>query len=157
MLQPFTVLIKQTRAIKQSIFLDVYGCHTAESKPVKQEFNGTVILPPLLFPGVRQSIATFFQVCRNVSTTIEPFYDISLDLPAVLPSGQNSHISLQVGNPYPKEPGHFVNLPLHQFVNMSTKYFTNLSFCHLANSSTCHSLNLPFCIQTFHQFAILSI
>jgi hypothetical protein len=25
--------------------------HTADSKPVKQEVNGTVILPPLLFPG----------------------------------------------------------------------------------------------------------
>jgi hypothetical protein len=24
--------------------------HTAESKPVKQEVNGTVILPPLVFP-----------------------------------------------------------------------------------------------------------
>jgi hypothetical protein len=47
LLRPFTVLMKQTRqavcAIKQSIFLDVYGCHTANSKPVKQEVNnGTV-------------------------------------------------------------------------------------------------------------------
>ncbi len=25
--------------------------HTADSKPVKQEVNGTVILPPLVFPG----------------------------------------------------------------------------------------------------------
>jgi hypothetical protein len=24
-------------------------CHTADSKPVKQEVNGTVILPPLVF------------------------------------------------------------------------------------------------------------
>ncbi len=24
-------------------------CHTADSKPVKQDFNGTVILPPLVF------------------------------------------------------------------------------------------------------------
>jgi hypothetical protein len=27
-------------------------CQTAESKPVKQEVNGTVILPPLVFPGL---------------------------------------------------------------------------------------------------------
>ena len=27
--------------------------HTANSKPVKQEVNGTVILPPLVFPGKR--------------------------------------------------------------------------------------------------------
>ncbi len=26
------------------------NCHTADSKPVKQEVNGTVILPPLVFP-----------------------------------------------------------------------------------------------------------
>jgi hypothetical protein len=25
--------------------------HTADSKPVKQEVKGTVILPPLVFPG----------------------------------------------------------------------------------------------------------
>jgi hypothetical protein len=26
--------------------------HTADSKPVKQEVNGTLILPPLAFPGM---------------------------------------------------------------------------------------------------------
>jgi hypothetical protein len=29
----------------------IVSCHTAESKPVKLEVNGTVILPPLVFPG----------------------------------------------------------------------------------------------------------
>ncbi len=29
----------------------IVSCHTAESKPVKQEVNGTVILPPLVFPA----------------------------------------------------------------------------------------------------------
>ncbi len=28
----------------------IVSCHTANSKPVKQEVNGTVILPPLVFP-----------------------------------------------------------------------------------------------------------
>ncbi len=28
-----------------------FSCHTADSKPVKQEVNGTVILPPLVFHG----------------------------------------------------------------------------------------------------------
>ncbi len=37
--------------LKQSIFLDVYGCHTVDSKPVKQEVNSTMILPHLVFPG----------------------------------------------------------------------------------------------------------
>jgi len=27
------------------------SCHAADSKPVKQEVNGTVILPPLVFPA----------------------------------------------------------------------------------------------------------
>ncbi len=26
-------------------------CHSADSKPVKQEVNGTVVLPRLVFPG----------------------------------------------------------------------------------------------------------
>jgi len=29
----------------------IVSCHTVDSKPVKQELNGTVILPPLVFPG----------------------------------------------------------------------------------------------------------
>jgi hypothetical protein len=28
----------------------IVSCHTADSKLVKQEVNGTVILPPLVFP-----------------------------------------------------------------------------------------------------------
>ncbi len=28
----------------------IVGCHTADTEPVKQEVNGTVILPPLVFP-----------------------------------------------------------------------------------------------------------
>jgi len=30
----------------------IVSCHTADSKPVKQEVNSTVILPPLVFPGL---------------------------------------------------------------------------------------------------------
>jgi hypothetical protein len=30
----------------------IVSCHTANSKPVKQEVNGTVTLPPLVFPGL---------------------------------------------------------------------------------------------------------
>jgi hypothetical protein len=29
----------------------IVSCHTADAKPVKWEVNGTVILPPLVFPG----------------------------------------------------------------------------------------------------------
>jgi hypothetical protein len=34
----------------------IVSCHTADSKPVKQEVNGTVNLPPLEFPG--QTVTT---------------------------------------------------------------------------------------------------
>ncbi len=34
------------------IITNIVSCHTADSKPVKQEVNGTVIRPPLVFPGV---------------------------------------------------------------------------------------------------------
>jgi hypothetical protein len=29
----------------------IVSSHTADSKPIKQEVNGTVILPPLVFPA----------------------------------------------------------------------------------------------------------
>jgi hypothetical protein len=51
--------------------------YTADSKPVKQEVNGTVILPPLVFPGyslttdmteykaisITQQLTTFLKCC----------------------------------------------------------------------------------------------
>ncbi len=30
----------------------IVSCHTADSKPVKQEANGAMILPHLVFPGL---------------------------------------------------------------------------------------------------------
>ncbi len=35
----------------------IVSCRTADSKPVKQEVNGTVILPPLVFPAAGKSRA----------------------------------------------------------------------------------------------------
>ncbi len=38
----------------QSVFqiqTKIVSCHTADSKPVRQEVNGTVILPTLVFPA----------------------------------------------------------------------------------------------------------
>jgi hypothetical protein len=34
----------------------IVSCHTADSKPIKQEVNSTVILPPLVFPDRGHSI-----------------------------------------------------------------------------------------------------
>jgi len=41
-----TALDKSVLQIKTKIV----SCHTADSTPVKQEVNGTVIFPPLVFP-----------------------------------------------------------------------------------------------------------
>ncbi len=35
----------------------MFGCHTANSKPVKQEVNGTVILPPFSVPCINRTIS----------------------------------------------------------------------------------------------------
>ncbi len=40
----------------------IVSCHTADSKPVKQEVKSTVILPPLVFPG--QTIMGLIGTCR---------------------------------------------------------------------------------------------
>ncbi len=37
------------------IKMKIVSCHTDDSKPVKQEVNSTMILPPLVFPGVSQA------------------------------------------------------------------------------------------------------
>lgn len=47
-----------------------------------------------IFTGKLQSDVVC-QACKNVSTTIDPFWDISLDLPTVLPKDQVGPISLQ--------------------------------------------------------------
>ncbi len=41
--------------------------HTADSKPVKQEVNGTVILPPLVFPDECQgaNYVYLFSIVHN--------------------------------------------------------------------------------------------
>jgi hypothetical protein len=40
----------------------IVSCHAADSKPVKQEVNGTVIFPPLVFPGA--NIMVPWQKCE---------------------------------------------------------------------------------------------
>ncbi len=39
------------------------SCHTADSKPVKQEVNGTVILPPLVFSGLGKEVCIPLMGC----------------------------------------------------------------------------------------------
>ncbi len=46
-------------------------CHTADSKPVKEEVNSTVILPPLVFPAVCFSHASLIRVCVSLGKTVK--------------------------------------------------------------------------------------
>ena len=50
----------------------IVSCHTTDSKPVKQEVNGTVTLPPLVFPG------STVLVVRDDEKTLHNFDDRSL-------------------------------------------------------------------------------
>jgi hypothetical protein len=47
---------------------EIVSCHTADSKPVKQEINGSVILTLLVFPGY---IHTY--VCTHISSYIRTY------------------------------------------------------------------------------------
>ncbi len=40
----------------------IVSCHTDDSKPVKQEVNSTVILPPLVFPGETYNLNKMLQL-----------------------------------------------------------------------------------------------
>jgi hypothetical protein len=51
--ESITVLLTCLTGLELSVLqikTKIFSCHTADSKPVKQEVNGTVILPPLVFP-----------------------------------------------------------------------------------------------------------
>jgi hypothetical protein len=41
---------------------NIVRCHTADSKPVKQEVNSTVVLPPLVFPELETSLIDIARV-----------------------------------------------------------------------------------------------
>jgi hypothetical protein len=47
---PLTSCLTSLDSVLQ-IKMKIVSCHTADSKPVKQEVNGTVIRPPFVFLG----------------------------------------------------------------------------------------------------------
>jgi hypothetical protein len=51
----------------------IVSCHAADSKPVKQEVNGTVILPPLAFPGQTNNQNKNVFTIKKVSPFIKKF------------------------------------------------------------------------------------
>jgi len=50
---PITSSLTGLEPAVSQLTIFVFICKTDNSKPVKQEVNGTVILPPLVFPGWR--------------------------------------------------------------------------------------------------------
>ena len=52
----------------------IVNCHTADSKPVKQEVNSTVILPPLVFP-----VLTYEHETRQKMTEIIKLSSLVID------------------------------------------------------------------------------
>jgi hypothetical protein len=51
----------------------IVSSHIADSKPVKQEVNGTVILPPLVFPGKsHRTFSPFFSLFIKKSWWSDP-------------------------------------------------------------------------------------
>jgi len=53
---------------------EIISCHTADSKPVKQEDNGTVILPPFVFPDWsdrKMIVKEFFDITAPVFFCVE--------------------------------------------------------------------------------------
>ncbi len=55
--------------------MQIVSCHTADSKPVKQEVNGTVILPPLVFPALTLQSRIFFAVLSRQPRSPNPSCD----------------------------------------------------------------------------------
>jgi hypothetical protein len=58
---PFTSCLTGLDYSVLQIKTEIINCHTAFSKPVKQEDNSTLILPPLVFP-----VECLNTVCRDV-------------------------------------------------------------------------------------------
>jgi hypothetical protein len=48
----------------------IVSCYIADSKPVKQEVNGTVILPPLVFPDISVSVSKSLIKCKYVCVCV---------------------------------------------------------------------------------------
>jgi hypothetical protein len=70
---PITSSLTGLEPAVSQLTIFVFICKTDKSKPVKQEVNGTVILPPLVFPDVSIKILQrkqFFLLA--IKTFIEP-------------------------------------------------------------------------------------
>jgi hypothetical protein len=68
---PFTSCLGGLDWSALQIKTNIVSCHSADSKPVKQEVNSTVILPPLVFP-----VTTYKPFVLNVImlSAVAPMY-----------------------------------------------------------------------------------
>ncbi len=57
----------------------IISSQTADSKPVKEDVNGTVILPRLVFPG-QTSKMKFSKLLTVIVTTVVPYRERGLDV-----------------------------------------------------------------------------
>jgi hypothetical protein len=55
----------------------IVNCHTADSKPVKQEVNATVIHPPLVFPECGLIYCTAVTLTAEEHSAVADFCQIS--------------------------------------------------------------------------------
>ena len=84
-----------------------------------------------IFTGKLQSDVVC-QTCKSVSTTIDPFWDISLDLPTVLTKDQTTPISLHDCLERFTKPEHLGMYCFHEKFTSPidfTKFFTFIYFC----------------------------
>jgi len=58
----------------------IVSCHTPDSKPVKQEINGTVVLPPLVFPAyiIRGALYNLIFVLLKMRCSIWGFIESAI-------------------------------------------------------------------------------
>ncbi len=59
---------------------NIVSCHTADSKPVKQEVNGTVILPPLVFLGMSFNNTIMQTPLNEEQCSVRPIYSMIMHL-----------------------------------------------------------------------------
>jgi hypothetical protein len=67
---PLTSCLTGLNSSILQIQIKTVSCHTADSKPVKQKVNGTVVLPPLVFPGQSFSLSCVTQDGKLISSSV---------------------------------------------------------------------------------------
>ncbi len=86
----------------------IVSYHTADSKPVKQEVNGTVILPPLVFPALAITIKNATLYLTTLGKAAVDAITMSVVMPSVaaLSSRVPSKNTLRENPLREKSPGH---------------------------------------------------